>query len=143
MREGWTEETKKAVRALLSAERALHEAYLRALPDLRPVFLQEKIRSWIGEGEKHIQLLDGALDRMGDTVGKKAASLPADLPTGGERHALLKYFYEAEERLYYLYMNAAGKEGEGALRSLLESPLQDQKRHLAEIQNIYTESLYY
>lgn len=142
MREALMEENKKRFRELLSAERALQEAHLRAIPLLQPPFLHEKVRGWTGEGEKHIQLLEGILDRLGDPEGKEIASTPADLP-GRERHALLKYFYEGEERLYYLYLDAAGKEEDPALRSLLESNLQDQKRHLAEIQNLYTESLYY
>ncbi|HZR46743.1 MAG TPA: hypothetical protein VFA47_08575 [Candidatus Manganitrophaceae bacterium] len=137
-----TEESKDLFREILSAERALHAAYLQALPLLQPVFLQEKIRGWIVEGKTHIRLLEGALDPLGGEGRNETASTPVDLP-GRERHALLKYFYEGEERLYYLYLSAARKEDKPALRSLLESHLQDQKRHLAEIQNIYTESLYY
>lgn len=133
---------KKVFLELLSAEQALHEAYLRGLPLLQPPFLQEKVRSWTGDGEKHIALLEEALGPLGTPEGKQSAPLSSD-PPATERHALLKYFYEAEERLYYLYRRAAGKEEDGALRSLLESHLQDQKRHLAEIQNIYSESLYY
>lgn len=142
MKDALMEVEKKVFRELLSAEQSLHEAYLRGLPLLRPPFLQEKIRGWIGEGEKHIALLEEALGPVGTPEAKPRAPLPSD-PPGPERHALLKYFYEAEERLYYLYLTAAGKEEDGLLRALLESHLQDQKRHLAEIQNIYPESLYY
>ena len=133
---------QNSLRKLLLEERALREAYARFLPLLQPAFLQKKVKSWLGDGEKHIQFLEEALHLMGEPEVKEPAPEPAD-PPGFSANVLLQYFYESEERLYYLYMNASMQAERGEFRSLLEADLQDQKKHLAEIQKIYTNALYY
>jgi hypothetical protein len=142
MREVVMGEEQKILRGLLLEERKLREAYVRFLPLLQPPFLQEKVRAWLGAGEKHIQRLEEALDEIGDPEGKKIVSVPPE-PAAFSTHILLQYFYESEERLYYFYMGASRQEAEGILRPLFEAHLQDQRKHLAEIQKIYTDSLYY
>jgi hypothetical protein len=135
-------EKQKLLQELLLEERRLREAYVRFLPLLRPAFLQKKARTWSGEGEKHIHLLEELLDPMEYPEVKKSAPEPVD-PPDFSANILLQYFYESEERLYYLYMNASKQAELRESRTLLESNLQDQRKHLAEIQKIYTDSLYH
>lgn len=135
------EDREGRIRELFRRELHLRGAYARYLSHLHPPALQERFRAWLGEGEKHIQSLEGALEGKGP--GESKALSEEEEPPDLLAHSLLRYFYEAEEKLYYLYLNASKLyEGEG-LHSMLESHLQDQMKHLADIQDLYSESLYY
>lgn len=134
-------EMNAILQELLTEERRLHRAYTAYLPLLPSAHLREKIEGWVGEGWKHIEGLEGAL-------GKRAAPVPStalvpETPASDETHALLEFFFQREERLYYAYQEALKRAEENDLRALLFSHLEDQKGHLAGIQHLYTEFLYY
>ncbi|TAK02248.1 MAG: ferritin-like domain-containing protein [Candidatus Manganitrophaceae bacterium] len=133
-------EMKSLLQMLLADERRLHQAYTAYLPLLRPAVLREKIQRWAGEGWKHIEALERAVEKSG-ALGETVA--PGAVPPSAETHALLDFFYQQEERLYYRYQEALKRTESESLRSLLFSHLQDQKRHLAGIQHLYAEFLYY
>lgn len=134
-------EMNAILQELLSEERHLHRAYTAYLPLLHSAVLRKKIEGRVGEGWKHIEGLERAIEKRGAAPDQSTA--PAAVPPSAETHALLDFFYQAEERLYYLYQEASKRAEEEWLRSLLFSHSQDQKRHLAEIQRLYTEFLYY
>lgn len=133
----------QSIRHLLALERTRDEGYQHYLTLLYPPLLQKKLQNSKEEGGRHIQALEEALLKLGDPPAKSTDPLPLPGPSDGSTHSLLQYLYELEEKLYYGYLNAVRSEEEGWLRSLLALNLEDQKRHLATIQNIYAESLYY
>ncbi len=135
-------EMKAILQTLLAEERMLHQAYTTYLPALHPALLREKIQGWVGEGWKHIEALEQAIEKRGAAPDRTAAPAPA-VPASQETHALLDFFYQREERLYYRYQEAMKRAEEGWLRSLLFSHLHDHKRYLAGIQHLYAEFLYY
>lgn len=134
-------ETKALLQTLLTNERTLHQAYTAYLPLLQPLVLRQRIQKWAGEGWKHIEALERAADKAGGTADSSAVAPVA--PRSNETHDLLDFFYQQEERLYYRYQETMKRVDEESLRSLLFSHLQDQKRHLAGIQHLYAEFLYY
>lgn|GEM_PF-6409275 len=130
------------LQALVIDERSLHQAYATYLPLLHPPILRERIQRWIGEGWKHIQALERALEQSG-AVSHQAPPPVAAAPPSDETHDLLDFFYQQEEHLYYEYQEASKQVEAEPLRSLLLSHLEDQERHLAGIRNLYAEFLYY
>lgn len=125
---------------LLEEEGKLHQDYSSYLPLLHPSTLRDKMQGWMGDGRRHIQELQ-ALEESGPTMDQAASyqSVPDEI----EAHALLDYFYRAEERLYYHYQDGLGQVKEEGLRSLVLSHLQDQERHLSTINRLYGDFLYF
>lgn len=133
---------QELLQGLLIEERQLHSAYAAYLPLLHPPVLREKIRGWAGEGWKHIEALEKEIEKRGGVSGRSAASAPTH-PASDETHDLLDFFFQKEERLYYSYREALKRTEEADLRALLFRHLEAQKGHLAGIQNLYAEFLYY
>lgn len=135
------QEMTAILQGLLSEERRLNSAYTAYLPLLRPAVLRQKVQRWAGEGWKHIQALEKALEQGGAVPDRSTAPIP--VPASDESHSLLDFFFQREERLYYSYREALKGAEQEDLRALLFSHLEDQKGHLAGIQNLYAEFLYY
>ncbi len=130
------------LRDLLAEERKLHQAYMSYLPLLHPSTLHDKMQEWVGEGGRHIEALQSALEERGVAIDQ-SASLPQATPEEIEAHLFLDYFYRAEERLYYHYQNGLKQAEEEGLRALVLSHLQDQEKHLSAIQHLYADFLYF
>ena len=128
-------------RDLLDEEGKLHQAYARHLPLLHPAGLRDKVQEWIGDGRRHIQVLQ-TLEESGAAVDQMAA-LFQEVPEEIEAHAFLDYFYRAEEQLYYHYQNVLEQVNEEELRSVVLSHLQDQEKHLSAIKSLYGDFLYF
>lgn len=135
------QQKRSILQDLLAEERQLNSAYTSYLPLLHPAVLRQKAQRWAGEGWKHIEALEKAVEKRGERPDRSAA-VPA-VPASDETHDLLDFFYQREERLYYSYREALKEAEEKDLRALLFSHLEDQKGHLAGIQHLYTEFLYY
>jgi len=130
------------LRGLLAEERQLNAAYTAYLPLLKPAILRQKIHRWVGEGWKHIEALEKEIEKRGAVPDRSTAPVAA-VPASDETHDLLDFFFQQEERLYYSYREALKRAEEKELRTLLFSCLEDQKGHLAGIQNLYADFLYY
>lgn len=135
-------EINALLQGLFIEERQLNSAYTAYLPLLHPPVLREKIRGWVGEGWKHIEALEKEIEKRGAVAGRSAAPAPTH-PASDETHDLLDFFFQREERLYYSYREALKRTEEEDLRALLFRHLEEQKGHLAGIQNLYAEFLYY
>lgn len=130
------------LQGLLIEERQLNSAYTAYLPLLRPPILREKICGWVGEGWKHIEALEKEIEKRGAAPDRSALP-PFSVLASDETHILLDFFFQKEERLYYSYREAMKRAEEEDLRSLFFRHLEDQRDHLAGIQNLYAEFLYY
>src|SRR5579884_2625260 len=97
--------TESLLRDLLAEERKLHQAYMSYLPLLYTSTLHDKMQEWVGDGGRHIEALQLALEKRGGAVDQTAV-LPQATPEEIEAHLFLDYFYRAEERLYYHYQNS-------------------------------------
>jgi ferritin-like metal-binding protein YciE len=128
------------LQGLLVEERQLNSAYTTYLSLLHPAVLRQKVQGWAGEGWKHIESLEKEIEKRGVVPDRSAA--PA-VPASDETHDLLDFFFQREERLYYSYREALKRTEEKELRALLFRHLEDQKGHVAGIQNLYAEFLYY
>lgn len=135
------QEMNTFLQGLLAEERQLNSAYTAYLPTLHPPILREKVQRWVGEGWKHIEALEKELERRGAAPGRSTPAPP--LPASDETHDLLDFFFQKEERLYYSYQEALKRTEAEDLRSLLFRHLEEQKGHIAGIQNLYAEFLYY
>ncbi len=136
------QEMNTTLRELLAEARQLNAAYTGYLPRLHPPVLRRKVEQWAGEGWKHIDALEKAIEKRGAAPDRSTPPAPA-APASDETHDLLDFFFQREERLYYSYQEALNGTEEADLRALFFSHLEDQKGHLAGIQHLYAEFLYY
>jgi ferritin-like metal-binding protein YciE len=136
------EEPTRVLQGLLAEERQLNSAYRDYLRRLHPPVLREKVQRWAGEGWKHIEALEREIEKRGAAPDRSTAPAPA-VPASDEAHDLLDFFFRKEERLYYSYQEALKRAEEKEFRSLLFRHLEEQKGHVAGIQNLYAEFLYY
>jgi rubrerythrin len=114
----------------------LSHLYHRQLLTVKNQKVKEILQRLAREKDQHAKTLEAALLKLGRDASK--VRIPPDHPVDIPRE-LIPRIYQQEQELYLWYREQINSTRDGQLRTLLESLLEDEDRHLQALKDLYRE----